>query len=82
MPWGEAIMASKNAALPRTELALGLRKLQCGAAAGLLVLQLWLDCWRSAMSDEESAAMPAVLLSPLLLAVDRFPSCSPTDSSM
>lgn len=76
-------MDSKNAALLLTELALGLRISRCGVVSELLVLQVWPDCWRLAMSDGEGAAMLAVLVSVLLLAIGKLsPACNPADSSM
>ena len=82
MPGGEAIMDSKYAALLLTELALGLRNSRCEAVPELLVLQLWPDCWRSAMSKGKGAAMLAVLVS-VLVAVDKnSPTCNPVDSSI
>lgn len=78
---GEAMMASKNAALLLTELRLGLRITDCGTIAGLLVLQLWPDCWRSAVSDVEAVATPSVLVSTVLSGV-ALVACKPADSSI
>ena len=76
-------MDSKNAALLLTELALGLRISRCENVSELLVLQLWPDCWRLAMSDGKGEVMLAMLARVLLLAVDRLlPACNPADSSM
>ena len=76
-------MDSKKAALLLTELALGLRTSDCEAVPELLVLQLWPECWRCAVSDDQSAVMLAVLVTELLLAEDRFsPALHPADSSI
>ena len=60
LPGGDAIMASKKAALLLTELGLDLRLSCWEAGAEPLVLQLLLDCWRSAVLNNAEAAQTAL----------------------
>lgn len=75
-------MASKNAALLLTELALDLRLSCWGAAAEPLVLQLMLERWRSVVFNKAEAALTALSEVELLLVSGAAPvTCNSADSS-